>query len=128
MTGPIKALEDATLQYYGGRIVAVARRSNSSQERSERINRLKRFLSPQIAELVERPGQDRLLDSHRTVVTVIFCDLRGFTSFSGRAEPDEVMGLLAEYHRVLGEIIVKNGATLTCYMGDGVMLLLNAPI
>jgi adenylate cyclase len=147
MTGPIKALEDGASHIGAGEfnhriemgtgdeLERLAQRFNTmadelslSQERSERINRLKRFLSPQIAELVERPGQDRLLDSHRTVVTVIFCDLRGFTSFSGRAEPDEVMGLLAEYHRVLGEIIVKNGATLTCYMGDGVMLLLNAPI
>ena len=59
---------------------------------------------------------------------MIFCDLRGFTSFSSQAEPDEVIGLLAEYHRALGEIIVKNDATLTCYMGDGLMLLLNAPI
>jgi adenylate cyclase len=147
MIGPIKALEDGAshigageFEYRiemgtGDELERLAQRFNAmadelalSQERSERINRLKRFLSPQIAELVESPGQERLLDSHRAVVTVIFCDLRGFTSFSGRAEPDEVMGLLAEYHRALGEIIVKNGATLTCYMGDGVMLLLNAPI
>lgn len=59
---------------------------------------------------------------------MIFCDLRGFTSFSIHAEPDEVMGLLAEYHRALGEIIVKYGATLTCYMGDELMLLINAPV
>jgi adenylate cyclase len=147
MIGPIKALEDGASHIGAGEfdyriemrtgdeLERLAQRFNTmaaelslSQERSERINRLKRFLSPQIAELVESPGQERLLDSHRAVVTVIFCDLRGFTSFSGDAEPDEVMGLLAEYHRVLGEIIVKNGATLTCYMGDGVMLLLNAPI
>ena len=69
-----------------------------------------------------------MLDSQRAVVTVIFCDLRGFTSFSIHAEPDEVMGLLAEYHRALGEIIVKYGATLTWYMGDGLMLLINAPV
>ena len=59
---------------------------------------------------------------------MIFCDLRGFTAFSSEAEPDEVMGLLAEYHRALGELIARFGATLTCYMGDGLMLLLNAPI
>src|SRR5271166_4662205 len=147
MIGPIKALEDGASHIgageFGTRIEMrtgdelerLARRFNTmagqlalSQERSERINRLKRFLSPQVAELVESPGQDRLLDSHRTVVTVIFCDLRGFTSFSAHAAPDEVMGLLAQYHRALGEIIMEYGATLTCYMGDGVMLLLNAPI
>src|SRR5271165_2983097 len=147
MIGPIKALEDGASHIGAGEfgyriemgtgdeLERLAERFNTmagqlalSQERSERINRLKRFLSPQIAELVESPGQERLLDSQRAVVTVIFCDLRGFTSFSAHAVPDEVMGLLAEYHRALGEIIVKNGATLTCYMGDGVMLLLNAPI
>ncbi len=147
MIGPIKALEDGASHIGAGEfdhriemetgdeLERLAQRFNTmagelalSQERSERINRLKRFLSPQIAELVESPGQERLLDSHRAVVTVIFCDLRGFTSFSAHAAPDEVMGLLGEYHRALGEIIVKNGATLTCYMGDGVMLLLNAPI
>ena len=147
MIGPIKALEDGASHIGAGEfgyriemgtgdeLERLAERFNTmagqlalSQERSERINRLKRFLSPQVAELVESPGQERLLDSLRAVVTVIFCDLRGFTSFSAHAAPDEVMGLLAEYHRALGEIIVKNGATLTCYMGDGVMLLLNAPI
>src|SRR5271166_6565934 len=147
MTGPINALEDGASRIgageFGTRIEMrtgdelerLAERFNTmagqlalSQERSERINRLKRFLSPQIAELVESPGHERLLDSHRAVVTVIFCDLRGFTAFSAHAAPDEVMGLLAEYHRALGEIIVKYGATLTAYMGDGVMLLLNAPI
>jgi class 3 adenylate cyclase len=99
-----------------------------SQERSERINRLKRFLSPQVAQLVESAGHERLLSSQRAVVSVIFCDLRGFTSFSSHAEPDEVMGLLGEYHRALGEIIARFGATLTCYIGDGLMMLLNAPI
>ncbi len=147
MIGPIKALEDGAghigageFDYRiemrtGDEFERLAQRFNQmagelalSQERSERINRLKRFLSPQVAQLVESPGQERLLDSHRAVVTVIFCDLRGFTSFSSHAEPHEVMGLLAEYHRALGEIIVEYGATLTCYMGDGLMLLINAPV
>jgi adenylate cyclase len=69
-----------------------------------------------------------LLDSHRADVVVIFCDLRGFTSFSGSATPDEVMGLVQEYYGALGEIITRYEATLTCFMGDGVMLLLNAPM
>ncbi len=147
MIGPIKSLEDGAghigageFDYRiemrtGDELERLAQRFNQmagelalSRERSERINRLKRFLSPQVAQLVESPGQERLLDSQRAVVTVIFCDLRGFTSFSIHAEPDEVMGLLAEYHRALGEIIVKYGATLTCYMGDGLMLLINAPV
>ncbi len=99
-----------------------------SQERSERIARLKRFLSPQVAELVEGSDQEALLDSHRAEIVVIFCDLRGFTGFSNAAEPEEVMGVLQEYYEALGAIIRRYEATLTCFMGDGLMLLLNAPI
>ena len=147
MIGPIKSLEDGAahigagefgyqidmrtgdeLEHLAHRFNQMAGELALSQERSERINRLKRFLSPQVAQLVENPGHEHLLDSHRAVVTVIFCDLRGFTSFSSHADPDEVMGVLAEYYHALGEIIVRYGATLTCYTGDGLMLLLNAPI
>jgi adenylate cyclase len=99
-----------------------------SQERSERIARLKRFLSPQVAELVEGSDQQALLDSHRAEIVVIFCDLRSFTSFSSAAAPEEVMGLLQEYYEALGAIITSYQATLTCFMGDGLMLLLNAPV
>jgi class 3 adenylate cyclase len=99
-----------------------------SQERSERIARLKRFLAPQVAELVEGSHQEPLLDSHRADVVVIFCDLRGFTSFAGVATPEEVMGLVQEYYEALGAIVTRYEATLTCFMGDGVMLLLNAPM
>jgi adenylate cyclase len=99
-----------------------------SQERSERISRLKRFLAPQVAELVEDSDHEALLNSHRDEVVVIFCDLRGFTGFSGTAEPEEVMGLLQEYYEALGAIITRYEATLTCFMGDGLMLLLNAPV
>ena len=90
-----------------------------SQERSERISRLKRFLAPQVAELVEGTGEEALLDSHRADVVVIFCDLRGFTAFAGNAEADEVMGLLQEYYEALGAIITRYEATLTCFMADG---------
>ena len=99
-----------------------------SQERSERIARLRRFLAPQVAELVEGSDQQSLLDSHRAEVVVIFCDLRGFTGFAGAAAPEEVMGLLQEYYEALGVIITRYEATLTCFMGDGLMLLLNAPV
>jgi class 3 adenylate cyclase len=95
------------------------------QERSERISRLKRFLAPQVAELVEGSGEQGLLDSHRAEVVVVFCDLRGFTGFAGKAE---VMGLLQEYYEALGAIITRYEATLTCFMADGLMLLLNAPV
>ena len=99
-----------------------------SQERSERIVRLKRFLAPQVAELVEASDQEALLDSHRAEIVAVFCDLRGFTSFSHTARPEEMMGLVQEYYEALGEIITRYEATLTCFMGDGLMLLLNAPV
>ena len=99
-----------------------------SQERAERIGRLKRFLAPQIAELVENVGQENLLESHRTEVSVVFCDLRGFTAFASEVGPEEVMGLLGDYYDALGSIIMRYEATLTCFMGDGLMLLLNAPL
>jgi class 3 adenylate cyclase len=67
----------------------------------ERIGRLKRFFSPQLAELIVSAGEDRLLESHRREVTVVFCDLRGFTAFAETTAPDEVMGVLREYHTSL---------------------------
>jgi len=147
MTGPIALLEKGAEEIGAGHFAhkieistgdeleGLAQRFNAmavelavSQERSERIARLKRFLAPQVAELVEGSDQEALLDSHRAEVVVIFCDLRGFTSFSGAAAPEEVMGLLQEYYEALGAIITRYEATLTCFMGDGVMLLLNAPV
>jgi class 3 adenylate cyclase len=146
MMGPIRLLERGAEQIglgnfahkieiaTGDELEGLARRFNEmagelavSQERSERIARLKRFLSPQVAELVEGSHQ-AMLDSSHAEIVVIFCDLRGFTGFSGAATPEEVMGLLQEYYEALGEIITRYEATLTCFMGDGVMLLLNAPV
>ncbi len=99
-----------------------------SQERSERIARLRRFLAPQVAELVDSAGHESLLEGQRTQVVVAFCDLRGFTTFSSRVEPDEVMIVLNQYHEVLGAIITRYGATLTSFSGDGLMVLVNAPV
>lgn len=98
-----------------------------SQERSERISRLKRFLAPQVAELVERTGDEHLLDGRRLEVVVLFCDLRGFTAFSARAEPETVIGMLGEYYTVLEKVVSAHGATLTNFSGDGAMVLFNAP-
>lgn len=99
-----------------------------SQERQERIAKLKRFLAPQVAELVDRKGDDGVLEGRRTEVVVVFCDLRGFTPFSAKATPDEVMTVLSEYYDALGGIITKYAATLTSFSGDGMMVLLNAPV
>ncbi len=99
-----------------------------SQERSERIARLKRFLAPQVAELVEKSGDESVLAGQRAEVVVAFCDLRGFTTFSARSGPDEIMQVLGEYHEALGSIISQYEATLTNFAGDGLMVLVNAPV
>jgi class 3 adenylate cyclase len=95
----------------------------------ERIRRLERFLPPQVAQLIaSSDGHDALLDSHRREVTVVFCDLRGFTAFTEATEPEEAMNVLREYHAALGELIFRYEGTLDRYAGDGVMILFNAPI
>jgi len=95
----------------------------------ERIRRLERFLAPQVAHLIaSSDGHEGLLDSHRREVTVVFCDLRGFTAFTEQTEPEEAMNVLREYHAALGELIFKYEGTLDKYAGDGVMILFNAPI
>jgi adenylate cyclase len=99
-----------------------------SQERSERIGRLKRFLAPQVAELVDRSGDDSVLDGRRIEVVVVFGDLRGFTAFSARAEPEIVMSFLSEYYDALDRVVIDHGATLTHFSGDGMMVLINAPV
>jgi adenylate cyclase len=94
----------------------------------ERMSGLKRFLAPQIAELVLSSGGEKLLDSHRRDVTIVFCDLRGFTSFAETAEPEEVMAVLREYHGSLAGLINSFEGTLERFAGDGLMILFNDPI
>jgi adenylate cyclase len=93
-----------------------------------RMDRLKRFLPPQVADLILTSGDDRLLDSHRRDVTVVFCDLRGFTGFSETAEPEEVMNTLREYHDSVGAIIHKFQGTIEHFAGDGIMVVFNDPL
>ena len=94
----------------------------------ERIGRLKRFFSPQLAELVVSTGEEQLLESHRREVTVVFCDLRGFTAFAETTEPEEVMEVLREYHTALGELIFRFEGTLERFAGDGLMVFFNDPV
>jgi len=94
----------------------------------ERIGRLRRFLSPQIAELVLSSGGEQLLESHRREITALNCDLRGFTGFSEIAEPEEVIQVLRQYHEALGKLIHRFEATLERYAGDGVMVWFNDPL
>jgi len=94
----------------------------------ERVSRLKRFLSPQVANLILTSGDDSVLASHRRAITVLFCDLRGFTAFSETADPEEVMSVLAEYHAVLGSLIHKYEGTVERFAGDAIMVLFNDPL
>ncbi len=94
----------------------------------ERLARLRRFLSPQVAEVIVSSGDERVLESHRRVVTVVFTDLRGFTAFAGGAEPEAVMEVLGEYHQAMGELIFRYEGTLERFAGDGLMVFFNDPI
>jgi adenylate cyclase len=94
----------------------------------ERMSRLRRFLPPQVADLIVASGTEKQLESHRREITALFCDLRGFTGFSESSDPEDVMSLLREYHGAIGEIIIKYSGTLEHYAGDGVMVFFNDPI
>jgi len=89
---------------------------------------LTRFLSPQIAALISSAEGEQLLAGHRRQITVAFCDLRGFTAFAEQADPEELFGLLGEYHRMMGEAIIEHGGTLEHFAGDGVMIYFNDPV
>ena len=94
----------------------------------ERLDRLKRFFSPQLAELIVSGDAEDPLKSHRREVTVVFLDLRGFTSFAETAEPEEVMGVLREYHAEMGRLILEHEGTLERFTGDGMMIFFNDPV
>ena len=147
MVVPIRALQVGVLRvaegelghqvdiHTGDEIEALANQFNSmsvelreSKAREERIGRLRRFLTAQVANLIESSGSQALLESHRREVSVVFCDLRGFTAFAESAEPQEVMGVLQEYHQGLGALINKYEGTLERFIGDGLMVLFNDPI
>jgi adenylate cyclase len=125
---PIEIRTGDELERLANRFNLAAAELAISQERSERIARLKRFLPSPVADLVERSGEEALLDARRTDVVTIFCDLRGFTEFAARSEPEDVMHVLSDYYQAVGDIITRYEATLTQFSGDGVMALVNAPI
>jgi len=146
MWGPIRQLEDGVerigigqfdhriaihsrdeLEQLAIRFNQMAEELAASQQKSERINRLKQFLAPEVAELVEHSDQG-LLDGQRREVVAIFGDLRGFTAFSARAEPEVVIAVLREYYEAIGTVTACHAATLIRFAGDGVMVLVNAPV
>jgi class 3 adenylate cyclase len=146
MWGPIRQLEDGVerigmgqldhriaihsrdeLEQLAVRFNQMAEELAASQQKSERISRLKQFLAPQVAELVENSDQG-LLDGQRSEVVAIFGDLRGFTAFSARAEPEVVIAVLRQYYEAIGTVTARHAATLIRFAGDGVMVLVNAPV
>lgn len=94
----------------------------------ERMSRLRRFMAPQLADLVMSGGAELTLESHRREVAVVFADLRGFTAFAETSEPEEMIGTIREYHAALGEIIFRHEGTLERFLGDGLMVVLNDPV
>ncbi len=94
----------------------------------ERMSRLKRFLSPQVAEVIASDAGEAALRSHRREITVLFCDLRGFTAFAETSEPEDVMLVLREYHEAVGERIFEHQGTLERFAGDGIMVFFNDPV
>jgi adenylate cyclase len=93
-----------------------------------RVGRLKRFLAPQLAELIVSQGDEKILESHRREIVVVFCDLRGYTAFTETAEPEEVLDFLREYHGALGPLVAEYEATLDQFSGDGIMVFFNDPV
>ncbi len=104
------------------------RRVQEQLQQLERLERLKRFFSPQLAELIVAGGAEDPLKTHRREVTVVFLDLRGFTAFAETAEPEEVMGVLREYHSEMGKLILEHEGTLERFTGDGMMIFFNDPV
>ena len=116
-----KRLRDAEVEH--------ARRQAALLDTIERQKEeLSRFLSPQVAALVSSAEGQQLLAGHRREATAVFCDLRGFTAFSDSAEPEEVLGMLRDYHAMMGALIVAHGGTLEHFAGDGLMVFFNDPV
>jgi adenylate cyclase len=97
-------------------------------EQLERVGRLKRFLSPQLVDMIVSSGDEAFLESHRRDITVVFCDLRGFTPFAESAEPEDVMTVLGQYHAALGELVHRFEGTIEHFAGDGLMVFFNDPL
>ena len=120
----IKALQDE-VKAWNDRL---EQRVQEQLAQMERLSRLKNFFSPQLAEAIVSGGTDDPLKSHRREITVVFLDLRGFTAFTETADPEEVMGVLREYHAAMGALILQHEGTLERFTGDGIMIFFNDPV
>ena len=134
----IKALHDQVREQAGQLLAQAAelaewnrtleRRVTDQVAELERVGRLRRFLAPQLADVIVSGGDERMLESHRREITVVFCDLRGFTAFAEAAEPEEVMAVLRAYHAAMGELVFRFEGTLERFAGDGLMVFFNDPV
>jgi class 3 adenylate cyclase len=119
---------DEVLLLIVGNQAATAIDNARTYQMVERLGRLKRFFSPQLADLIIRGGTDDPLRTHRREITVVFLDLRGFTAFAETSEPEELMGVLREYHAEMGKLILAHEGTLERFTGDGMMVFFNDPL
>jgi adenylate cyclase len=106
----------------------LAERVQAQVAELQQVNRLRRFLSPQLARVILDSGDEKFLESHRREIVVVFCDLRDFTPFAESSEPEEVMRVLGEYHEALGQLIHQFDGTLERFTGDGLMVFFNDPL
>lgn len=120
----IKALHDELSALNAGLETRVAEQVGEL----ERVNRLRRFMAPQLAHAIVSAGDEKILENHRRDIVAMFCDLRGFTSFSETAEPEDIMTVLAEYHGAIGPLIRKHEGTLDRFTGDGMLVFFNDPL
>ena len=120
----IKSLQDEVKAWNG----QLEQRVREQLAQMERLSRLKNFFSPALAEAIVSGNADDPLESHRREITVVFLDLRGFTAFTETADPEEVMGVLREYHAAMGELILAHEGTLERFTGDGIMIFFNDPV
>src|SRR3984893_11278459 len=129
LTKPIDLADLETTIAKTIRHVEVLREARERQAEAERrYGRLRRFLAPQVADLIISSGTEKELESRRREITALFCDLRGFTGFSERSDPEDVMALLREYHTAVGKIIFEHSGTIERFTGDGVMVIFNDPV
>lgn len=116
------------LETLAGEFNDMTKKLRESYARIERVSHLKRFFSPQLAELIESSEEPDLMNDHRREITVVFCDLRNFTEFSSIVEPEEAMKVLREYYQAIGALLRSYETTVEHFAGDGLMAFFNDPM
>jgi class 3 adenylate cyclase len=126
--GPFAAEDIELVQLFAEQAAIAIANARLLETVERQRTELSRFLSPQVAELVSSPDGEQLLAGHRAYISVVFCDLRGFTAFAETAEPEELLEVLRDYHAAMGDLIPRYGGTLEHFAGDGMMVFFNDPL